>query len=117
VIDCIKPREILHCHTQSQRQRYALLRDNSSDFLWPPQAVGVNPRSYPTDIYAGRVLAQAIVRKLKENPDFQKDFAGAKAEIAAAQVRTTPAEDFTCPSGLIWFPPSAQKATANQTGG
>jgi hypothetical protein len=42
--------------------------------------------SYPTDIYAGRVLAQAIVRKMKENPDFQKDFAGAKAEIAAAQV-------------------------------
>ena len=42
-------------------------------------------RHYPTDIYAGRVLAQAIVRKMKESPDFQKDFAGAKAEIAAAQ--------------------------------
>ena len=42
-------------------------------------------RHYPTDIYAGRVLAQAIVREMKKNPDFQKDFAGAKAEIAAAQ--------------------------------
>ena len=42
-------------------------------------------RHYPTDIYAGRVLAQAIVREMKTNPDFQKDFAGVKAEIAAAQ--------------------------------
>jgi acid phosphatase (class A) len=43
-------------------------------------------RHYPTDIYAGRVLARAIVREMKENPDFQKDFAEAKAEIAAAQM-------------------------------
>jgi hypothetical protein len=40
---------------------------------------------YQTDIYAGRVLAQAIVREMKANPDFQRDFAEAKAEIAAAQ--------------------------------
>ncbi len=43
-------------------------------------------RHYPTDIYAGRVLAQAIVREMKESPDFQKDFAVAKAEVAAAQM-------------------------------
>jgi acid phosphatase (class A) len=42
-------------------------------------------RHYPTDIYAGRVLAQAIVGEMKKNPDFQKDFAEAKAEIGAAQ--------------------------------
>jgi acid phosphatase (class A) len=42
-------------------------------------------RHYLTDIYAGRVLAQAIVRELKKSPDFQKDFAEAQAEIAAAQ--------------------------------
>jgi acid phosphatase (class A) len=40
-------------------------------------------RHYPTDIYAGRVLAQAIVNQMKENDDFQKDFAAAKAEAAA----------------------------------
>lgn len=45
-------------------------------------------RHYPTDIYAGRVLAQAIVREMKEDPDYQKDFAAAKEEIAAAQVAT-----------------------------
>lgn len=42
-------------------------------------------RHYLTDIYAGRVLAQAIVREMKMNPDFQKDFAAAKAELAGAQ--------------------------------
>jgi hypothetical protein len=42
-------------------------------------------RHYPTDIYAGRVLAQAIFREMKRNADFQKDFAAAKAEIAATR--------------------------------
>lgn len=42
-------------------------------------------RHYPTDIYAGRVLAQAIVKQMRKNPDFQKDFGEAKAEIAASQ--------------------------------
>lgn len=44
-------------------------------------------RHYPTDIYAGRVLAQAIVRQMKQSPDYQKDFAAAQAEIAAVQVK------------------------------
>ena len=43
-------------------------------------------RHYPTDIYAGRVLAQAIVRQMKKDADFQKDLSAAKAELAAAQV-------------------------------
>ena len=42
-------------------------------------------RHYPTDIYAGRVFAQAIVREMKSNPEFQRDFAAAKSEIAGAQ--------------------------------
>lgn len=43
-------------------------------------------RHYPTDIYAGRVLAQAIVREMKKDKEFQKNFAEAKAEVAAAQM-------------------------------
>ncbi len=39
---------------------------------------------YPTDIYAGRVLGQGIVRELKASPDFQREFAEIKAEIEAA---------------------------------
>lgn len=42
-------------------------------------------RHYPTDIYAGRVLAQAIVREMKKDADYQRDFAAAQAEIAAAK--------------------------------
>jgi acid phosphatase (class A) len=38
-------------------------------------------RHYPTDIYAGRVLAQAIVRELKASHDFERDFAQVAAEI------------------------------------
>jgi acid phosphatase (class A) len=41
-------------------------------------------RHYPSDIYAGRVLAQAIAREMKKNPNFQHDFAQAKAELASA---------------------------------
>jgi acid phosphatase (class A) len=40
-------------------------------------------RHYPTDIYAGRVFAQAIIRELKANPEFQRDLAEVRAEIAA----------------------------------
>ena len=42
-------------------------------------------RHYPTDIYAGRVLAQAIVQELKKSDTFEKELAEVKAEIAAAQ--------------------------------
>lgn len=42
-------------------------------------------RHYSTDVFAGRVLAQAIVRDMEKNSDFQHDLAEAKAEIAAAQ--------------------------------
>jgi acid phosphatase (class A) len=41
-------------------------------------------RHYPTDIYAGRVLAQAIVKQMEKNADFQKDFAEVKTEISVA---------------------------------
>ena len=38
-----------------------------------------------SDVRAGRVLGQAIVRELMASPVFQKDLAEAKAEIAVAQ--------------------------------
>jgi acid phosphatase (class A) len=42
-------------------------------------------RHYPTDIYAGRVLALAIVKQFKKSDAFQEDFKAAQAELAAAQ--------------------------------
>ena len=41
-------------------------------------------KHFPTDIYAARVLGQAIMRELKASPAFQRDLAAAKAELAAA---------------------------------
>jgi acid phosphatase (class A) len=42
-------------------------------------------RHYPTDIFAGRTLALAIVKQFKKSDAFEKDFDAAKAELAAAQ--------------------------------
>ena len=42
-------------------------------------------KHFPTDIYAGRVLGQAIVHELQSSPAFQHDFAEARAELQAAQ--------------------------------
>ena len=40
-------------------------------------------RHYPTDIYAGRTLALAIVKQFQKSSAFQKDFKAAQAELAA----------------------------------
>jgi acid phosphatase (class A) len=42
-------------------------------------------KHFPTDIYAARVLGQAIVREFLASPAFQHDLAEAKAEAQAAQ--------------------------------
>jgi acid phosphatase (class A) len=52
------------------------------DIGWDRVLIG---KHFPTDIYAGRVLAQAIVRELRASPAFQHDLAEAKAEAQAAQ--------------------------------
>jgi acid phosphatase (class A) len=44
-------------------------------------------KHFPTDIYAGRVLGQAIVHELLASKNFQRDFAAAREEIAAAKSR------------------------------
>lgn len=45
---------------------------------------------YPTDIFGGRVLGQAIVQEMLKNPQFQADLAAAKAELAAAKPQAAP---------------------------
>ena len=42
-------------------------------------------RHYPTDIYAGRVLARAIVKQFQKRDAYQKAFDEVKAELAAAR--------------------------------
>jgi len=50
-------------------------------------------RHYPTDIYAGRVLARAIVGEMKTSRKFQKDFAKAQKEIASLLAEEKPAPE------------------------
>jgi len=42
-------------------------------------------RHYPTDIYAGRTLALAIVRHFKKSDAYERDFDAVKAELESAQ--------------------------------
>lgn len=50
------------------------------DIGWNRVVIG---KHFYTDVVAGRVLAQAIVRELHKVPDFEKDLAEVKAEIKA----------------------------------
>ncbi len=50
-------------------------------------------KHFPTDIYAGRVLGQAIVRDLLASPAFQHDLAEAKAEVRAAERQSVGASE------------------------
>jgi len=52
------------------------------DIGWDRVLIG---KHFPTDIHAGRVLGQAIVRELKANSAFQRDFAEVKAEVQVAR--------------------------------
>jgi acid phosphatase (class A) len=64
-----------------------LLPEKKDAILAEARAIGWHriqiARHFPSDIYAGRVFAKAIVHDLKASPDFQKDFAAAKAELTA----------------------------------
>lgn len=42
-------------------------------------------KHFPSDVYAGRTLGQAIFRALQSNAEFQRDLEAAKAEVAAAR--------------------------------
>ncbi|MDB6110745.1 MAG: hypothetical protein JWR69_2495 [Pedosphaera sp.] len=54
-------------------------------------------RHYPTDIYAGRVFARAIVRELKASPEFQRDLIEVKSELAAARPNAKPKPEAALP--------------------
>jgi acid phosphatase (class A) len=49
---------------------------------WDRVVIG---KHFPTDVYAGRVLATAIVREMLANPMFQHDVEAAKAEAHSAK--------------------------------
>lgn len=66
-----------------------LFTDKRDAILTEARAIGWHrvqiARHYQSDIYAGRVLAQAIVKQLQKSDTFQKDFAEVQAELVTAQ--------------------------------
>lgn len=71
-----------------------LFPDKRSDILAFGRNIGWHRvqlgKHFPTDVYAGRVVGLAVYRQLKSSPDFQHDFAAAKAELAAAATAAAP---------------------------
>lgn len=53
------------------------------DIGWDRVLIG---KHYPSDVLAGRVLGQAIVREFRKNAQFERDLAQAKAEAAELNV-------------------------------
>ena len=71
---------------------------------------------YPTDIYAGRVLAQAIIQQMNKNRRFQQDFAAAKAEVAAGGNRRQKLTHVpTCRTDFRFHPARHQPQQVGQT--
>lgn len=63
--------------------RQAAILETGRQIGWDRVVFG---KHFPTDVYAGRVLGQAILRELLANPAFAHDLAEAKAEAAAAAI-------------------------------
>lgn len=57
------------------------LIERGRDFTWSRVVCGVH---YPSDVEAGRTVAAAAIARLHADPDFQREFAAARAELAAA---------------------------------
>lgn len=55
--------------------------DRGRDFTWSRVVCGVH---YPSDVEAGRTVASAAVARLHADPDFQRELAAAREELARA---------------------------------
>lgn len=55
--------------------------ERGRDFTWSRVVCGVH---YPSDVEAGRTVAAAAIARLHADPDFQREFAAARAELAVA---------------------------------
>jgi acid phosphatase (class A) len=57
------------------------LIERGRDFTWSRVVCGVH---YPSDVEAGRTVASAAIARLHADPEFQREFAAARAELTAA---------------------------------
>lgn len=63
-------------------QQQAALLERGREIGWDRVIAGVH---HPSDIVAGRVLGQAVVRALLASPQFQEELAAARAEFETVQ--------------------------------
>ncbi len=64
-------------------EQRAALFEKGRETGWPCVVAGVH---YPEDVFAGRVLGQALVREFLQSEKFRADLTATKAELAAAQM-------------------------------
>jgi hypothetical protein len=76
-----QPVQLSHLHYLSDDKHDAIIAE-ARNIGWHRVEIA---RHYPTEIYAGRVLARAIVRRMNKSHKFQRDLAAVRAEVAAAQ--------------------------------
>ncbi|MGE0046442.1 MAG: phosphatase PAP2 family protein [Hyphomonadaceae bacterium] len=60
------------------------LIERGRDFGWSRVVCGVH---YPSDVDGGRLVAAGAIARLHADPDFQRAFAAARAELEAAGIR------------------------------
>ena len=65
-------------------ERRDALEAHARRLSWARVVAGVH---YPTDLEAGRRLAQSLVRALRGNPDFQRAVGACRAEVQAEAAR------------------------------
>ena len=80
---------------KARRHPWAIGRQNG----WDRVLIG---KHYPTDVRAGRVLAQAIVRELQSSPTFQHDLAEAKAEVKAVDCSRSAGSSNEASHVVLW---------------
>lgn len=66
--------------TELVPSRADALIERGRDFTWSRVVCGVH---YPSDVEAGRTVAAAAVARLHADPDFQRQLAAARTELAA----------------------------------
>lgn len=57
--------------------------ERGRDFTWSRVVCGLH---YPSDVEAGRTIAAAAIARLHADPDFQRELAAARTELAAASI-------------------------------
>ena len=79
-------------------EKRAAILDFGREIGWDRVLIG---KHFPTDVQAGRVLGQAIMRELMASPEFQHDLAAAKEEVKGRMAVTKEQSSHTAGVGAV----------------